>query len=109
MRRDELGDLAVFLAVAEARSFTRAAAVLGTSQSAVSQIVRRLEAQMGLQLLKRTTRNVSPTEAGEQLVATLRPAFADIDARLSALSALRERPVRASGAARARRRAHTPH
>ena len=93
MRRDELGDLAVFLAVAEARSFTRAAATLGTSQSAVSQIVRRLEAQMGLQLLTRTTRNVAPTEAGELLVATLRPAFADIDARLSALSALRERPA----------------
>jgi len=93
MRRDELSDLAIFLAVAEARSFTRAAAHLGTSQSAVSQIVRRLEATMGLQLLTRTTRSVAPTEAGEQLVATLRPAFADIDARMAALSALRERPA----------------
>jgi len=93
MRRDELGNLAIFLAVAEARSFTRAAAHLGTSQSAVSQIVRRLEATMGLQLLTRTTRSVAPTEAGEQLVATLRPAFADIDARMAALSALRERPA----------------
>lgn len=92
MRRDELSDLAVFLAVAEARSFTRAAAKLGTSQSAISQIVRRLEAGMGLKLLTRNTRNVAPTEAGEQLVETLRPAFDDIDARLSALSALRERP-----------------
>ncbi|WP_334184666.1 LysR family transcriptional regulator [Novosphingobium sp.] len=93
MRRDELSDLAVFLAVAEARSFTRAAAKLGTSQSAISQIVRRLEAGMGLKLLTRNTRNVAPTEAGEQLIATLRPAFDEIDARLSALSALRERPA----------------
>jgi DNA-binding transcriptional LysR family regulator len=92
MRRDELSDLAVFLAVAEARSFTRAAAQLGTSQSAISQIVRRLEASMGLKLLTRNTRNVAPTEAGEQLVETLRPAFDDIDARLAALSELRERP-----------------
>ena len=92
MRREELSDLAVFLAVAEARSFTRAAAKLGTSQSAISQIVRRLEANMGVKLLTRNTRNVAPTDAGEQLVQTLRPAFDDIDARLSALSALRERP-----------------
>ena len=92
MKRDELGDLAVFLAVAEARSFTRAAAMLGTSQSAISQIVRRLEAAIGLKLLTRNTRNVAPTQAGEQLIATLRPAFDEIDARLAALSALRERP-----------------
>ncbi len=93
MKREELSDLAVFLAVAEARSFTRAAATLGTSQSAISQIVRRLEAGMGVKLLNRNTRNVAPTEAGEQLIATLRPAFDEIDARLSALSALRERPA----------------
>jgi DNA-binding transcriptional LysR family regulator len=93
MKREELSDLAVFLAVAEARSFTRAAATLGVSQSAISQIVRRLEAGMGLKLLTRNTRNVAPTEAGEQLIATLRPAFDDINARLSALSALRERPA----------------
>lgn len=93
MKREELGDLAVFLAVAEARSFTRAAATLGTSQSAISQIVRRLETAMGVKLLTRNTRNVAPTEAGEQLVATLRPAFDDIDARLNALTALRERPA----------------
>jgi DNA-binding transcriptional LysR family regulator len=92
MRREELSDLAVFLAVAEERSFTRAAARLGTSQSAISQIVRRLEAGMGLKLLTRNTRNVAPTEAGEQLVDTLRPAFDEIDGRLSALSALRDRP-----------------
>ncbi len=89
MKRDELSDLAVFLAVAEARSFTRAAAALGTSQSAISQIVRRLEASIGLKLLTRNTRNVAPTEAGEQLMGTLRPAFDTIDARLTSLSALR--------------------
>ena len=92
MKRDQLGDLAVFLAVAEARSFTRAAAHLGTSQSAISQTVRRLEAEMGVKLLTRTTRNVALTTAGEQLVATLRPAFDEIDARLNALTALREIP-----------------
>lgn len=93
MRREELGDLAVFLAVAEARSFTRAAAKLGRSQSAISQIVRRLEAALGLKLLTRNTRNVALTEAGDQLIATLRPAFDEIDARLSALSAFKERPA----------------
>lgn len=93
MKREELSDLAVFLAVAEARSFTRAAATLGTSQSAISQIVRRLEAAIGLKLLTRSTRKVVPTEAGEQLIATLRPAFDDIDSRLSALSSLREKPA----------------
>ena len=73
MKREALSDLAVFLAVAEARSFTKAAATLGTSQSAMSQIVRRLEAAVGLKLLTRNTRNVAPTEAGEQLITTLRP------------------------------------
>ena len=92
MGREQLSDLAVFLAVAEERSFTRAAAKLGTSQSAISQIVRRLETGMGLKLLTRNTRNVAPTEVGEQLVETLRPAFDGIEARLAALSALRERP-----------------
>lgn len=92
MQREELSDLSVFLAVAEERSFTRAATRIGTSQSAISQIVRRLESRMGIKLLTRTTRSVAPTAAGEQLVSTLRPAFDDIDARLAALSALRERP-----------------
>ncbi|WP_298284811.1 LysR family transcriptional regulator [Acidocella sp.] len=92
MRRDRLGDLAVFLSVAEACSFTRAAAQLGTSQSAISQTVRRLEADMGVKLLTRTTRTVALTVAGEQLAATLRPAFDDIDARLNALSALSATP-----------------
>jgi DNA-binding transcriptional LysR family regulator len=93
MKRDELGDLSAFLVVAEARSFTRAAAQLGTSQSALSHTVRRLEERMGVRLLTRTTRNVAPTEAGEQLVETLRPAFDDIQTRLESISALRQRPA----------------
>ena len=92
MKRDELGDLTVFLAVAEERSFTRAAARLGTAQSAISQTVRRLEARLGFKLLARTTRSVAPTEAGERLIETLRPALDDIDAKLVALSDLRDKP-----------------
>jgi DNA-binding transcriptional LysR family regulator len=93
MRREELGDLMAFLAVAEERSFTRAAAKLGTSQSSLSHTVRRLESRLGLRLLTRTTRSVSPTEAGDRLLETLRPAFDDIDDRLAALNALREKPA----------------
>ncbi|MCW1382521.1 LysR family transcriptional regulator [Novosphingobium sp. KCTC 2891] len=93
MLRDELGDLAVFLAVAEEQSFTRAAARLGTSQSALSQTVRRLEEHLGVKLLARTTRTVNPTEAGEQLLATLRPALGDIRDRLAALGQFRDRPA----------------
>lgn len=93
MRREELGDLTVFLAVAEERSFTRAAAKLGTSQSALSHTVQRLEARLGLRLLTRTTRSVAPTEAGERLLETLRPALDEIDGKLAALSELREKPA----------------
>jgi DNA-binding transcriptional LysR family regulator len=93
MRREELGDLTAFLAVAEERSFTRAAARLGTSQSTLSHTVRRLETRLGLRLLSRTTRNVVPTEAGERLIETLRPAFDDIDSKLAALTELREKPA----------------
>lgn len=93
MKRDELADLLAFAAVAEERSFTRAAGRLGTSQSALSHTVKRLEARLGLMLLTRTTRSVAATEAGERLMETLRPAFDDIDARLSALTALREKPA----------------
>ncbi|MFK0161205.1 LysR family transcriptional regulator [Rhizobium sp. NPDC090279] len=92
MRRDELGDLVAFLTVAEERSFTRAAALIGTSQSSLSHSVRRLEDRMGIRLLTRTTRTVVPTEAGEQLVETLRPAFNDIRNRLDALGAMRHAP-----------------
>ncbi|MEW5289875.1 LysR family transcriptional regulator [Erwinia papayae] len=93
MLRDELGDLAAFLVVAEERSFTRAAARLSTSQPSLSQTVRRLEEKLGVLLLVRTTRNVSVTEAGEQLVNTLRPAFSDINNRLQALSQFRDKPA----------------
>ena len=93
MRREDLGDLTVFLAVAEERSFTRAAAKLGTSQSALSHTVRRLEARLGVGLLTRTTRSVAPTEAGERLLRTLGPALDGIGAELAALSALREKPA----------------
>jgi DNA-binding transcriptional LysR family regulator len=93
MRRGELGDLAAFLAVAEEHSFTRAAAKLGTSQSALSHTVRRLESRLGLRLLARTTRNVATTDAGDRLIETLRPALAEIDGRLTALTELREKPA----------------
>jgi DNA-binding transcriptional LysR family regulator len=92
VKRDELADLAAFLAVAEERSFTRAAAKLGTSQSALSHTVRRLEENLGLRLLTRTTRSVAPTEAGDRLIETLRPSFDEIDAKLAALSEFREKP-----------------
>ena len=93
MKRDELGELVAFLAVCEERSFTRAAARLGTSQSALSHTVKRLEERLDLRLLTRTTRSVAPTDAGEQLAATLRPALDEIEARLDGLTALRARPA----------------
>lgn len=93
MRGSELGDLLAFLAVAEERSFTRAAAKLGVSQSAVSFTVRRLETQLGLRLLQRTTRSVAPTAAGERLIRTLGPAFEQIENGLSATSELRDKPA----------------
>lgn len=93
MRREDLGDLNAFVVVAEEQSFTRAAAKLGTSQSAVSQTVRRLEERLGVRLLTRTTRSVAPTQAGERLLEGLRPALDDIDGQLSALTELREKPA----------------
>jgi DNA-binding transcriptional LysR family regulator len=93
MKRDELGDLAVFLAVAEGRSFTQAAAKLGTSQSNLSHTVRRLEEHLGIRLLMRTTRSVAPTEAGERLIETLRPALDEIEGRLAALGEMRNKPA----------------
>jgi DNA-binding transcriptional LysR family regulator len=93
MRRENLGDLTTFLVVAEERSFTRAAARLGSSQSAVSQTVRRLEASLGLSLLTRTTRSVAPTLAGERLLANLRPAFDEIESQLAAVTELRDKPA----------------
>ena len=93
MRREELVDLNAFMTVAEEQNFTRAAARLGTSQSALSHTIRRLEARLGVRLLTRTTRNVAPTEAGERLLATLRPALDSIGTELESLGELRERPA----------------
>jgi DNA-binding transcriptional LysR family regulator len=93
MRREELADLSAFAAVAEEQSFTRAAAKLGTSQSALSFTVRRLEERLGVRLLSRTTRSVAATEAGERLLRTLGPALDRIAAELAALSELREKPA----------------
>src|SRR4029450_10097411 len=96
MRREALADLNAFVAVAEERSFTRAAARLATSTSALSLPVRRLEERLGVRLLSRTTRSVAPTEAGERLLGTLGPALDKIGAELTALSELREKPARRS-------------
>lgn len=93
MQREDLGNLSLFLAVAEEQSFTRAAARLGISQSALSHSMRRLEERLGLRLLNRTTRSVAPTEAGERLLETLRPALDEIDTKLSNLTQLREKPA----------------
>jgi DNA-binding transcriptional LysR family regulator len=93
MQRDGLGDLMAFFAVAEERSFTRAAAKLGTSQSALSYTIRRLEERLGVRLLDRTTRSVVPTEAGERILRTLGPAFDMIDTELAALSEFRQKPA----------------
>jgi len=93
MERQDLADLVAFLAVAEELSFTKAAAKLGTSQSSVSHTVRRLEARLGVRLLMRSTRSVSPTDAGVELIATLKPALEDIGTKLGALGELREKPA----------------
>lgn len=93
MQREEMADLTAFAVVAEERNFTRAAARMGISQSALSQIMRRLEARLGIRLLTRTTRSVAPTEAGEQLLQTLVPALGELDAKLLTLSELREKPA----------------
>lgn len=93
MRREDMSDLTAFAVVAEERNFTRAAARLGMSQSALSMIMRRLEGHLGLRLLTRTTRSVAPTQAGEQLLETLVPALGALDARLAALTAMREKPA----------------
>jgi DNA-binding transcriptional LysR family regulator len=93
MRRENVSDLVAYVAVARERSFTKAAAKLGVSQSALSQTIRALEARLGLRLLTRTTRSVSPTEAGERLLQTVGHRFDEIEAELDALSELREKPA----------------
>jgi DNA-binding transcriptional LysR family regulator len=93
MQRGNLDDLRALIAVGHERSFTKAAAKLGVSQSALSQTVRQLESRLGVRLLTRTTRSVSLTEAGERLVRTVAPRFEEIEAELAALSELRDTPA----------------
>jgi DNA-binding transcriptional LysR family regulator len=93
MARENLNDLTAFVAVARERSFTKAAAKLGVSTSALSHAMRGLEERLGLRLLTRTTRSVSATEAGERLLRTVGPRFDEIDAELAGLSELREKPA----------------
>src|SRR6516164_8397590 len=93
MQRGHLDDLMAFLAVAREGSFTKAAAKLGLSQSALSHTMRELETRLGVRLLSRTTRSVAPTEAGERLLHSLGPRFDEIDAELKAVSELREKPA----------------
>src|SRR4051812_274713 len=93
MYRGNLNDLLAFLAVAQERSFTKAAAKLGVSQSALSHTIRGLEEQLGLRLLTRTTRSVAPTEAGDRLLSAIGPRFEEIEAEVAALGELREKPA----------------
>ena len=93
MAHENFNDLLAFVTVAREGSFTRAAAQLGVSQSALSYTIRGLETRLGLRLLTRTTRSVSPTEAGERLRRTLAPRFEEIEAELAALSELRDKPA----------------
>ena len=93
MPRENFSDILAFIAVAKERSFTKAAAQLGISQSALSHAINGLEARLGLRLLTRTTRSVSPTEAGERLALTVAPRFEEIEAEMKALTELREKPA----------------
>lgn len=93
MRRDNLSDLRVFIAVAREHSFTKAAAKLNVSQSALSYTIRTMEARLGVRLLTRTTRSVSLTDAGERLLTSIGPRFDEIESEISALSALRDKPA----------------
>jgi DNA-binding transcriptional LysR family regulator len=93
MQRGNLNDLLSFLAVGRERSFTRVAAKLGVSQSALSHTIRELEERLGIRLLTRTTRSVAPTEAGERLLRNVGPRLEEIDAELAAVSEFREKPA----------------
>lgn len=93
MARENINDLLAFIAVARERSFTRAAARMGVSQSALSHTIRQLEARLGVRLLTRTTRAVSPTEAGERLLEGIGPHFDEIEAQVDALNDLRDKPA----------------
>src|SRR6188472_3356476 len=93
MPRENLNDVLAFLAVAQAKSFTKAAAQLGVSQSALSHTIRELESRLGVRLLTRTTRSVAPTQAGERLLRNIGPRFEEIDAELAAVRDLRDKPA----------------
>lgn len=93
MSVDSYDQLAIFSAVAQARSFTRAAAKLGMSQPALSRAMRQLEERLGVRLLSRTTRSVKPTEAGEHLLRVIAPRFEEIDSELALLSQYRDKPA----------------
>lgn len=93
MARQNVNDLLAFLAVARERSFTKAAARFDVSQSALSHTIRQLEARLGVRLLTRTTRAVSPTEAGERLLERIGPHFDQIEVEVDALNELREKPA----------------
>jgi DNA-binding transcriptional LysR family regulator len=93
MPNENFNDLAAFVTVAREESFTKAAVKLGVSQSALSQTIRGLEERLGMRLLTRTTRRVSPTDAGERLLQTAGPRFEEIQAELTALSEMRDRPT----------------
>ncbi|AIC29792.1 LysR family transcriptional regulator protein (plasmid) [Rhizobium etli bv. mimosae str. IE4771] len=93
MRHGDFSELAAFIAVAEAGSFTRAAAKLGLSQSAVSYSVRMLEQKLGVRLISRTTRSLSLTDAGQRMLRTLRPSFESIENEIAAITALRDKPT----------------
>lgn len=93
MTRDSISDLLAFMAIARERSFTRAAAQLGMSQSSLSHTIRDLEARLGVRLLTRTTRSVAPTEAGERLMQTVAPRLDDITAEVAAVSQLSDKPA----------------
>ncbi len=92
MQRTNLNDLTAFLTVARERSFTRSAAKLGISQSSLSHLIRDLETRLGIRLLTRTTRSVSPTEAGERLLNTVGPKLEEVESELASLSELRDKP-----------------
>lgn len=93
MARDNINDILIFFEVARERSFTRAAAKLGMTQSALSHIIRSLEERLGVRLLNRTTRSVSPTEAGERLLENVAPRLEEVEAEIAAVSDLGDKPI----------------
>ena len=93
MQRGHLDDMLAFMSVGQERSFTKAAAKLGVSQSALSHTIRQLESRLGVRLLTRTTRSVSPTEAGERLLHKVAPHLQEIEAEIQSVTELREKPA----------------